>query len=97
MNLQNSWMNSVDFLAAMAHALFGCLLAVTLAFFTGGYLASLIGAGALVLASGVKEFWYDANYELPPQTAADNWTDFAFYQVGSAVGLGLIFLHLHFS
>jgi hypothetical protein len=36
---------------------------------------------ALIVAS-LKEFWFDANYEVPKQTPLDNWSDFAGYTFG---------------
>lgn len=89
MNLTNSWMNSVNFLASMAHALFsyGTLLTVArLASIKVCFVAFL----AILIYAAVKEFWYDANYELPKQTAADNWLDFSTYTLGGLIGLIVI-------
>ena len=36
----------------------------------------------IVALAAVKEFWFDANYEVPKQTNFDNWTDFAGYLFG---------------
>lgn len=53
---------------------------------------SLWAIGAVVIAAAVKEFWFDANNEVPKQTAFDNWTDFAGY-VGGALAA---WLYLYF-
>lgn len=43
--------------------------------------------GVVLVAAAVKEFYFDAKYETdPPQTALDNWTDFAGYAAGAVFG-----------
>jgi hypothetical protein len=61
-------------------------------FFAAGYLVFLVRdypfctAILITVYAGLKEFWYDANYEKnPPQTAIDNVEDFAGYVVGAWV------------
>jgi uncharacterized membrane protein YedE/YeeE len=39
-----------------------------------------------VVAAALKEYWYDATYELPKQTFKDNTEDFLGYCAGMAVG-----------
>lgn len=53
-----------------------------------------LDAAPFVLYAGLKEFWYDANYELPRQTALDNWTDFSFYMLGLVLGAAIVFVRL---
>jgi hypothetical protein len=93
----NTWMNSVDFLASMAHALAGCLIVLGAAVFLGFAPAWWVAWLVLAAVTAVKEYWYDANYEIPKQTFRDNTLDFAFYQVGAAIGTGAAWLahHLH--
>ena len=44
-------------------------------------------AAACLAAAAVKEFWFDATYESPPQPFMDNLTDFGGYAVGVVVVL----------
>jgi hypothetical protein len=90
----NSWMNNPQFLAQIGHVLFGCLVMVLAAFF-GGTKATWIALPIMVVFALIKEFWYDATYELPKQTFADNAMDFGFYCLGTGVGLGLACLKLY--
>jgi hypothetical protein len=39
----------------------------------------------VILLALVKEFWFDAKFEVPKQTFADNMTDFLGYTLGSIV------------
>lgn len=44
--------------------------------------------GVVALLAGIKEFWYDAKYELnPPQTFLDNLTDWLGWTLGAVVAL----------
>jgi hypothetical protein len=94
MNLTNRWMNDPNYLAQVGHFLFGLALVFVLGVFFGEHAAVLtLAIGSLV--SAVKEFGYDARYEIPAQTWKDNLTDFAFYLLGGGAGLGLFLLALH--
>lgn len=42
------------------------------------------GALVVLIAAAVKEFWFDATYESPKQSFADNLEDFAGYAAGVA-------------
>jgi hypothetical protein len=88
-HLTNSWMNNNYFLAAMAHSGWSGLIIACGGILTMAGLPNLMVVGALsagmVLFAAVKEFWYDANYELPKQTAFDNITDFLGYCAGVAI------------
>ena len=90
----NTWMNNPQFLAQIGHSLGGLSIILVTAYFTHGFIPVLVAAGAIVVAAAIKEFWYDANYELPKQTSTDNWMDFGFYMVGMIVGLGVVALKL---
>ena len=76
-----------QFVAAMAHIGWGFSL-------TSLFAASnvYIGAAALTVAAGVKEFYFDRLHEkTPPQTFMDDATDFATYLVG--IGANLLAVH----
>lgn len=92
----NTWMNNVNYLAAMAHIGWAALIIVLAALFSN---VSLVWCGwislAFVACAFVKEYWYDANYELPKQTFADNTTDFLAYVAGVALGWGAIGIKLY--
>jgi hypothetical protein len=48
---------------------------------------------AVVIAAAVKEFSFDARFEVPKQTTADNVEDFSGYVSGAILGtLALIYL-----
>ena len=47
----------------------------------------------LVLAL-LKEFWFDAKYEVPKQTFLTNLTDFCGYAAGLAIGLFWYKIHM---
>ena len=80
--LTNTWMNNVTYLATMAHI--GCIAAVVLGLarfiHTPRYMT--IMSAIFVVAAAIKEFWYDARYELPPQSTKDNVQDFVGYLGG---------------
>ena len=96
--LVNRWMNEVAYLAAMAHVGWAALIVTASNEFAlarhVAYRWSLMGmtTGALVVFAAVKEFWYDARYELPPQTFRDNAEDFAGYCGGVLLGWVLVLL-----
>lgn len=89
--MQNSWMNNPQFLAQIGHFFGAYSIIITMAFLFS-HMVCLVIAGLFILYAALKEFVYDANYELPKQTAADNWMDFAFYMLGVGVSLAMIFL-----
>lgn len=88
--LKNSWMNDANVLAQIGHVLGGYGIVLTGAFWGNQWVALGLAGGTIAYA-GVKEFWYDARFELPKQTAADNWLDFSMYCVGVAAGLASAF------
>jgi hypothetical protein len=90
-NLTNKWMNNPTFLAQSAHFFAAYSVMMTADHFWGKT-ASLITAGIFMAVAAVKEFWYDANYEIPKQTNFDNILDFSGYAVGTAVALLVILL-----
>jgi multisubunit Na+/H+ antiporter MnhB subunit len=93
--LTNSWMNNADVLAQIGHSLAGYALMLTVAYFSNtSFLWLGIFASALTTYAAIKEFWYDANYEIPKQTNLDNITDFSFYCVGLVVGFGVAMIKL---
>lgn len=84
-DLHNRWMNSAAYLAQAAHFLGAVSGVLAFAAFFGlaHVWIPLVGG---VAAAALKEFWYDATYELPKQTWKDNLLDFCFYALGMAVG-----------
>lgn len=78
--LSNSWMTNINVIAQFAHSgvSYGILLTL------GRYHPALVlyaGLGIVAYAA-VKEFYYDARFEIPPQSFMNNLTDFIFYNVG---------------
>ena len=88
----NTWMNNPQYLAQVGHFLGGASLIMLMALIGWNiqyvWIAFLLGS----ICAGIKEFWYDANYELPKQTWQDNLMDFSFYEIGGGVGTGLTYL-----
>lgn len=94
---KNTWMNDANVLAQIGHALGGFSIIALATIFWGFAPAWWIAWTMLIAYAGIKEYVYDANYELPKQTFADNTTDFIFYQVGAGIGVLVMWLahHLH--
>ncbi|MFI5091078.1 MAG: hypothetical protein ACHP7P_13565, partial [Terriglobales bacterium] len=71
-----------DFIAANAHCWFAfAIVTVVMPHW------ALVPAVA-VPAAAIKEFWFDANYEVPHQTFMDNLEDFGGYMLGILLGIG---------
>ena len=88
-------MASGDVDAQIAHVLAGISLVVTTAYFSNSSVWWTTGLSVgLILYAAVKEFWYDANYEIPHQTWEDNLLDFGMYCAGIGLGWGFILLKL---
>jgi hypothetical protein len=81
----NSWMASQRFDTQCAHILAGYSVIMTTKLFWPSHvkLAVLLA----LLSATIKEFWYDAKYELPRQTWKDNLLDFSMYCVGVFIGI----------
>ena len=97
MNLTNKWMNDSYFLTACAHS-FGLWAILLTIYFLFGTIPLIVASSLFVVAAAVKEFWYDAKYELPVQTTFDNVFDFVWYIVGIAMCLIVVFVvkpHIH--
>lgn len=84
---RNSWMNNADVLAQFGHFLGAYSILTSISFHGGPYRAVWISALVIAVLAGVKEFFYDANYEDPHQTFWDNLLDFSFWCFGAAVGV----------
>ena len=93
----NTWMNNPQYLAQVGHFFGGFSIITLTAIFFGFGMPIVYAALGVVVAAGIKEFWYDRNYEIPKQTNADDLMDWTFYQVGSAIGVVVMWLahHLH--
>ncbi len=68
------------FIAANAHAWFAYAIVSTF--------YSMPTVCLALLAAWLKEFWFDAKYEVPQQTFKDNLTDY----LGYCAGIGLAVL-----
>lgn len=83
------WTNNPNFNAQAAHFGVGYGSAITI--FTKSMPSHpFVGLGLMALFvayAGLKEFWYDANYELPAQSFLDNLEDFLWYMYGMMAGL----------
>ena len=79
------WKDNPNFNAQAAHFAVGYGVAVTARWRFSRQLRWI--AWAFVGYAALKEFWYDANYEIPKQIFRDNLEDFAFYILGLLVGL----------
>jgi len=82
----NTWMCDPRFLSVSAHTWFGCSLVFIV--------AARIGPGAawltlpiLACCAAVKEFIYDAHFEIPQQTTRDGWEGFLSYIGGAVLGI----------
>jgi hypothetical protein len=87
LKLHSSWMTSADYLSASAHVgwAMSIVLLAKVAFHTT--LAVWLAFGLGMLAAGLKEYVYDANFETPKQTFKDNTVDFLTYLAGGLAGL----------
>jgi len=103
-HLTNSWMASNEFDATMAHIGWACLItlatlvivAATRTPFPRPALPSCGWcSGALVLFALVKEYLYDANFEEPKQSFAENTRDFLGYLGGLALAWIVIAAAIH--
>jgi hypothetical protein len=90
--LSNDWMTNDDIKGKTAHALAGYGVMLTAGYLKKGLLVHLIVWFLLFVYTVVKEFWYDAKYEVPLQTLEGSLTDFKWYHVGAAVGMAVITL-----
>jgi hypothetical protein len=80
----NSWMASQSFDTQCAHVLAGYSVIMTARLFWPRHVR--LTAFIAVLTAGLKEFFYDARYELPRQTWKDNTLDFSMYCLGITIG-----------
>ena len=82
----NTWMNNPQYLAQVGHTLGGVTI-VTMSCIAFGFHVGWIVALIVLIATAIKEFWYDMKYELPKQSWSDSTMDFAFWQIGQAIGM----------
>ena len=69
-----------DFVSQMAHIFFGATLTFACMIFYPDYILYVLGV--YVIATAVKEFWYDDKYE-NELTRGSSLLDFAAYQAGA--------------
>lgn len=72
------------FIAFQAH----CWFAFSVVSTCGRYSVPVV-----LVSAALKEFWFDAKYEVPAQTWKDNTLDFAGYTTGALLALSLYLLH----
>ena len=88
--LSNDWMTNEDVKGKTAHALAGYGVMMTAGFLAKGLFFHLTVWGLLFAYTLIKEFWYDAKHEVPPQTFEGGLVDFKWYHVGAAIGMAVI-------
>lgn len=83
------WTDNPNFNAQAAHFGVGYGVAMTtMKFAYRKHPVIGIGVSLLFIAyAALKEFWYDANFEIPAQDFASNFEDFFFYHLGFITGL----------
>lgn len=90
------FMNSVSYLAQVGHFAFAYAVIITvmaISLIRDWNWWPTIGTAIIgMILAGLKEFWFDANYELPKQTFGDNLMDFSFYFLGAAIGMFVSYL-----
>jgi len=86
-----AWMSNTQVLASGCHFLISSypLVLAYLLFGASLHVLEYMSVG-IVLFGLVKEFWYDANYEVPHQTFQMNLQDFLGYCAGTAFGWGVV-------
>lgn len=89
MSKPGDWMENVQNLANIGHALAGYAVLLTVVLFSHAWLAVLIVEALLVVYVLVKEFWYDLRYETG-ETIASSAEDALGYLVGNAVSWVLV-------
>lgn len=88
------FMKDAQYLAQVGHFLGGAWVVFLCGLF-GGETAMWVGLGVWIVATSLKEFWFDIVKE------RDGWPnsimDWIFWQLGEAAGIGVFFLatHLH--
>jgi hypothetical protein len=92
--LTNTWMNNMDYGWFMAHSGWALSIFLTTALVSHESRAVLgwLSLGG-VAAAALKEYVYDANFEIPKQTFADNTKDFLGYCAGITMGWAIALLH----
>jgi hypothetical protein len=84
-----SFMNDPNVLAQFGHAGIPYGMLLTVAKYNWHFWPIAVG---LLGYAALKEFWFDANYEVPHQTFANNMTDFSFYCLGIGLAM-LVYFH----
>jgi hypothetical protein len=78
LNTQSSWFET--FVAQVAH--FGAAYTILSVFILRFPKYQAYAAFGMVVYAVLKEFWYDANYEIPKQPFLNNLLDFSMYVGG---------------
>lgn len=83
------WKDNPNFNAQVAHFAVGYDAGITILKFTkpAHRMLGLLLVGGFFGYAILKEFWYDAGYEIPAQTFGDNFEDWLFYNLGLIAGI----------
>ncbi len=84
--------NNPYFVAFNAHCWSAAIIVLLLSHFCGH---ALLWFSAIIMYAAIKEFWFDATYEVPKQSAFDNETDFLGYCIGALIGAELFLRVFH--
>jgi hypothetical protein len=85
-----AWMSDVQVLASGCHFLMSFGPLVVAAYLGASLLVLKCLSGFVILFALVKEFLYDANFEVPHQTFQMNLEDFLGYCAGTAFAWGVV-------
>lgn len=88
LDLKNRWMNDANVLAQFAHVGWTFAIVSNVGWLFGNA-PCLYTAVGLALYAVVKEWVYDANFEIPAQTWKDNLLDMSMLWLGTSLGLAM--------
>ena len=91
MNVQEK--NTFNTVAQLSHFAWGCMIVLVANLFSENIKTDLEIAFVWILYAGIKEFWYDANFETV-EIRGSSIEDFVFQLMGSAVGIILILIKI---
>ncbi len=86
-DLTNVWMTDATVIAQINHVLASYAIILTVNRFTRKQWIVNLTSVLMALYALLKEFWFDATYEIPHQTFKDNMLDFSMYSVGILLAL----------
>ncbi len=89
-DLTNVWMTDATVIAQINHVLASYAIILTVNRFTRKRWVVNLTSSLMATYALLKEFWYDATYEIPHQTFKDNMLDFSMYSVGILLALLIV-------